>query len=364
MGVLAISPSYLSVTANSNAMQKFSTLVKTITYLFGAVTALVVIVFAGVFIYQDNPEVFIKKKLAETIQNWSPRDVELAITNGFGNTEVEYGYHLISDSPDFIGPGAEDPKMRYAGNNLACANCHLESGTKAGSASWIGITERFPQFSNRSNKESTLEERINGCMERSMDGRKLPADSREMKAILAFMNWLSEDVPEDRKDEFKGFPTIEIPAFAVNLETGAALYQVQCASCHGENGQGVQKNGDGNGYLYPPVWGEDSYNDGAGMHRVITAARFIKGNMPFGEATMENPKLTDEEAYHLAGYINSFERPEKKNKENDFPDRKMKPVSTSYGPWADDFPEDQHKYGPFTPIMDFYKKTYNLNKSK
>ncbi len=345
-------------------MNNFSTLVKSVTYLFGAVIALVVVVFIGVFIYHENPTLFIKEKIAETIQEWTPRDIDLVLAEGFDNSEVEYGYHLITDSPNFMGPGAEDPELRFAGNNLACANCHLEAGTKPGSASWIGITERFPQFSNRGNKESTLEDRINGCMERSMDGQKLPDDSREMKAILAYMGWLSDDVPEDRKDEYKGFPSIEIPAFPVNLETGAALYRVECASCHGIDGQGIKATGSANGYLYPPLWGEDSFNDGAGMHRVITAASFIKGNMPFGEATRENPKLTDEEAYHLAGYINSFSRPEKTNKDNDFPDRKLKPVSTPYGPWADDFSELQHKYGPFKPIMDFYKQKYNINKSQ
>ncbi|QED36608.1 c-type cytochrome [Antarcticibacterium arcticum] len=345
-------------------MNKFSSLVKSVTYLFGAVIALIMVVFIGVFIYRENPMLFIKNKVAETFEVWAPRDIELALATGFGNNEVEYGYHLITDSPNRMGPGAEDPKMRYAGNNLACANCHLEAATKPGSASWIGITERFPQFSNRSNKESTLEDRINGCMERSMDGQKLPDDSREMKAILAYMNWLSNDVPPERKDEYKGFPKINLPDVAVNLETGAALYRVECASCHGNNGEGIKKPGSPNGYLYPPLWGEDSFNDGAGMHRVITAASFIKGNMPFGEATLENPKLTDEEAYHLAGYINSFKRPQKRNKENDFPDRKLKPVSTPYGPWADDFTELQHKYGPFQPIMDFYKEKHNLNKTQ
>lgn len=345
-------------------MKNFSALVKSITHLFGAVIVLIVFVFISLFIYQDNPALFIKEKFAEIKQDWAPRDINLALAAGFDNSEVEYGYHLITDSPNLIGPGAEDSSLRYAGNNLACANCHLEAGTKPGSASWIGITERFPQFSKRSNKESTLEDRINGCMERSMDGQKLPDDSREMKGILAYMGWLSNDVPQDRQDEFKGFSTIILPDVAVNHETGASLYAVQCASCHGENGQGIKAAGSGNSYLYPPLWGEDSYNEGAGMHRVITAAAFIKGNMPFGEATLENPKLTDEEAYHLAGYINSFVRPQKTNKENDFPDRKLKPVSTPYGPWADDFSEIQHKYGPYKPIIDFYQEKYKINKSK
>jgi thiosulfate dehydrogenase len=116
-------------------------------------------------------------------------------------------------------------------------------------------------------------------------------------------------------------------------------------------------------YTYPPLWGPDSYNDGAGMHRVITAAQFIKGNMPLG-TTADEPLLTDEEAYDVAGYINSFARPEKANKMADFPDRTLKPMSTSYGPWADSFSADQHKFGPYGEIAAFYKAEYGLNKSK
>lgn len=288
-------------------MGKFSTLVKNLVNLFRAVITIVVAIFMGVLIFQSYPHLFIKESVANQILEWTPRDIDLALAEGFGDKEVEYGYHLVTDSPKLMGPGAEDPKMRFTGNNLACTNCHLDSGTKAGSASWVGITERFPQFSNRSNSESTLENRINGCMERSMNGEKLPEGSREMKSIIAYMEWLSEDIPEGRKLEYKGFLSIEIPDYAVDLKTGAALYRVECASCHGENGEGIKNTVSGDSfYLYPPLWGEDSYNDGAGMHRVITAANLIKGNMPFGEASRDNPKLSDEEAYHLAGYINSF----------------------------------------------------------
>jgi thiosulfate dehydrogenase len=131
-----------------------------------------------------------------------------------------------------------------------------------------------------------------------------------------------------------------------------------------ENGEGKKIKGTGfSGYLYPPIAGNDSFNDGAGMNRVITAAEFIKGNMPFG-ATYDAPLVTDEEAYHLAAYINTLERPVKAGKELDFPDKKLKPVSTPYGPWADDFSPEQHKFGPFTPIFDYYKKQFNLNKDK
>lgn len=99
------------------------------------------------------------------------------------------------------------------------------------------------------------------------------------------------------------------------------------------------------------------------MNRVLTAAQFIKGNMPFG-VSRDNPKLSDEEAIHVAAYIDSFDRPLKANVEEDFPDKKLKPVSTPYGPWADSFSAEQHKYGPFPPIIDYYQQTYAINKNK
>lgn len=263
-----------------------------------------------------------------------------------------------------MGPKAEDPDMHFAGNTLSCTNCHLDCGTRPGSASQVGVVERFPQFSGRGNRQGTIEDRINGCMQRSMNGDELPKNSREMEAIVAYMTWLSEDVPDDKKKLYEGFVELELPEEAVDLEFGKAIYRKECMVCHGENGQGVAAADPDKGWLYPPLWGQDSFNDGAGMHRVITAAQFIKGNMPFGVATWKEPKLTDEEAYHVAGYINSLTRPEKANKEADYPDRKRKPMSTPYGPWADNFSAEQHKYGPFPPIARFYKKKYGIKKTK
>ena len=110
-------------------------------------------------------------------------------------------------------------------------------------------------------------------------------------------------------------------------------------------------------------YGDNSYNNGAGMTRVITAAQFIKGNMPFG-TTYDAPVLTDEEAYDVAGFINSQNRPKKANPEKDFPDLKKKPVSTPYPPFADNFPIEQHQMGPFQPIMNYYKQKFKITKTK
>jgi thiosulfate dehydrogenase len=278
------------------------------------------------------------------------------------NKIIKRGYELFQNTSKYIGPSNIDKNNVYAGNNLSCNNCHLWAGTKPYAAPLIGIIQRFPQFRGRENKTGTIEERINGCMGRSMNGKMMPENSKEMKAMVAYLNWLGRFAPKDGKIKGQGFVKINIPDRVVNLENGAKIFKSNCIVCHGENGRGV-KSTEGHGYQYPPLWGDDSYNNGAGMTRVITAARFIKANMPFG-ATFENPVLSDEEAYDVAGYINQQLRPKKENRERDFPDLKKKPVSTPYPPYADAFSIRQHQLGPFKPIMEYYKNEYNIVKSK
>ncbi|MCX2679271.1 c-type cytochrome [Galbibacter sp. EGI 63066] len=290
-------------------------------------------------------------------------DYGVSNLKGFEKEEaITYGYELFKSTQKYLGPDSESEQMNFAGNRLSCNNCHLQMGTKPYAAPLIGIVQRFPQFRNRENKLGTLEERINGCMQRSMNGRVLPEDSKEMKAFIAYLEWLSRYAPDDGRIEGQGFVKIQIPNRPVNLKHGKEVFVNRCTECHGNNGQGKMGE-DGYLYQYPPLWGEDSYNNGAGMTRVITAANFIKANMPYG-TTYEAPVLTDEEAYDVAGFINQQNRPEKKNLDVDFPDLKKKPVSTPYGPYTDNFSEQEHQLGPFQPIMEYYKKEYNLIKNQ
>lgn len=345
-------------------MEHFAYLVRRLFWLFVTVLSLIIILFISLMTYRPKPSIStIRPLIAEKKVDWQPKDVLSYLEEGSMPPMVKAGFLLVAETPEHMGPRAQDPKKRLAGNNLSCTNCHLQYGTQAGSGSWVGVVDRFPQFRGRENVMGDLQDRINGCMERSMNGKKLPKDSAEMLAIVAYMEWLGEDMPKEKEGEYKGYPKIKIPEVKVDLEIGKGVYDKECVVCHGSDGQGIKKS-DAKGYLYPPLWGEDSFNNGAGMHRVITAAEFIKSNMPFGLATYENPKLTDEEAYHVAGFINSFDRPKKANTEADFPDKKLKPVSTSYGPWVDNFSPEQHKYGPFQPIMEYYKRNYNIKKSK
>ncbi len=277
------------------------------------------------------------------------------------NQQIKYGYELFTKTAQYIGPENGRNKA-YSGNNLACNNCHLDAGTKPYSGMLIGVINRFPQYRGREDKTGSIEERINGCMERSMNGEALAEDGKEMKAFVSYLKWLNRYAPEDGKVEGVGYTQIEIPSRPVDLKKGEKLFVAKCVACHGPEGKGVSLN-NLPGYLYPPLWGEDSYNNGAGMARVITAAQFMKTNMPFG-VSFENPLLTDEECYDIAGYINQQPRPVKKELEKDFPDLKRKPVSAPYPPYADTFSVKQHQIGPFQPIMDFYKEKYGITKTK
>jgi thiosulfate dehydrogenase len=322
-----------------------------------AVITLLLVLFVAVIFY---PEFFPEKVIDGP---WKPKSVLTDLKGEPKASLIKLGHEIITETPLLIGQLSKSQRKRFSGNNLTCQNCHLEAGTKPGAGSFVGVFNRFPQFRGRENGIGTLEQRVNGCMERSMDGVPLPENSLEMKAIIAYMKWLSDDIPEEELSKYKGYVAVNLPQEAAKPLLGKVTYEKHCTVCHGENGQGQRPNDKGL-YVYPPLWGKDTYNHGAGMHRVITAAQFIKGNMPYLEATWDNPVLTDEEAYHVAAYINSFDRPQKSNPENDFPDKQLKPVSTPYGPWTDNFSAEQHKYGPFQPMMVFYEERYGIKKSK
>ena len=261
---------------------------------------------------------------------------------------IRYGHELIAHTPQYLGPRAREPRLRLAGSSLACQNCHLQAGQKAFAAPYVGIWGIYPTYKGRENAISTLEERINGCMSRSLNGRPLPLSGREMKAMVLYMKWLGRRVPVGEKVKGQGFVKFTMPDRAADLGRGQLVFAGQCASCHGAGGQG-QRPGPGPQYQYPPLWGPDSYNDGAGMHRLQTAARFIKVNMPFG-ATAEHPLLSDAAAYDVAAYINSMPRPHMAHLDKDYPNLRKKPVDCPYPPYADQFSQRQHQFGPYAAM--------------
>ena len=199
----------------------------------------------------------------------------------------------------------------YVQAQINCTNCHLNAGTVQNAMPFVGVDDRYPKYRSRSGKEDTLAERINGCFQRSMNGRRLSENSPEMKAMIAYMEWLSMDV--DDGTTIKGIGLTKLDQLVPNIENGKLLFQVKCQLCHENDGSGlVAPNGS---RIYPPLWGENAYNVGAGMARLNTAAAFIKWNMPFGQGG----SLSDQEAYDIAAYFTTQERPDFLLKQEDWP---------------------------------------------
>jgi thiosulfate dehydrogenase len=266
---------------------------------------------------------------------------------------VRQGRDLITATYAHIGPEVPDAAKRFAGNNLACGNCHLEAGTKKFGLPIFGLFGEFPKYSARSGADISIEDRVNSCMTRSMNGRAMPNEAPEMAAIVAYIKFLSTGVPPGQ--ELPGLGAGKMPELdrAADPARGLPVYTRACAGCHGPDGLGVRRSLPtvDLGYMMPPVWGADSFNDGAGMARLINAANFVHFNMPHG-ADYLNPQLSVEEAWDAAAYVVSQPRPHKQDLARDYPDLLLKPVDTPYGPYADGFSEQQHKYGPFAPISE------------
>ena len=258
--------------------------------------------------------------------------------------ELNYGKELVANTAEYLGPKG---KVKAISNGMNCQNCHLQAGTAAFGNNYSAVAATYPKFRARSGTEEDIQKRINDCFERSLNGKPLARDSKEMKAMVAYINWVGKEVPKGEIPIGSGLYEVPLLDRAADPIKGKLVYEKQCASCHQTDGKGQAKP-DGTGYLYPPLWGEASYNHGAGLYRLSRFAGYVKANMPLG-ATFEQPILSDEESWDLAAYINSMERPTK-DLSQDWPDISKKPMDHPFGPFTDGFSEEQHKFGPFKPI--------------
>ncbi|WP_322098873.1 c-type cytochrome [Microvirga roseola] len=270
---------------------------------------------------------------------------------------VRRGRSLITATYAHIGPEVAAPDKRYAGNNLSCSNCHLWGGTKKFGLPIFGLANQFPQYSSRQDREISVEDRVNACMTRSMNGRALPDDALEMRAIVAYIDFLSSGLPPG--ETLPGYGAGSMPELsrAADPDRGKAVYAQACTICHGTDGSGIRRSLPTTdlGYMVPPLWGPDSFNTGAGMARLSVAANFIHFNMPHGTDYL-NPRLSVSDAWDVAAYMLAQPRPLMPGAEKDFPDLLLKPVDTPYGPYADGYSQEQHRYGPFAPIREAVDK--------
>jgi thiosulfate dehydrogenase len=237
--------------------------------------------------------------------NWYAVDIA-KLGKGTENDLIRYGRDLIVDTPRHIGKNATNPAMRYAGNDLACQNCHLNAGLQPFAAPFVSTFGTFPMLVD--DQVLTLTKRINGCMRRSLNGKDLPPESREMEALIAYFKYVGKGAPEGVRIVGMGLKPIAPPELPPDARRGETVYAKLCVTCHKEDGQGEPKTGAAVGYAIPPLWGDASFNGGAGMAMTAYAASYIRDNMPFG-ITYQTPVLTVQQAWDVAAFIISKPHP-------------------------------------------------------
>lgn len=302
-------------------------------YAAGAVAVLVVgtgLYAGGVFdywgmeAYSDRKMAALKRARADTAASAprAPNDVagdppraELTAPVAKAGTSAVFRPPLETEIPqgefgDVIRRGREifvdTPRAApaYVGNSLRCVSCHLDAGRMADSSPLWAAFVSYPAYRSKTKSVTTFQQRLQGCFEYSMNGRAPPLGAPELVALESYAYWLASGAPIDPKMAGRGYPPLAPPPQKADFARGEAVYTQNCALCHGADGAGQRTR---NGYaVFPALWGPDSFNWGAGMGRINNAAAFVKANMPLGLPGT----LTDQQAWDVALYMNSHERPQ------------------------------------------------------
>jgi thiosulfate dehydrogenase len=205
--------------------------------------------------------------------------------------KILYGYQIMLETKKHA--------PEYARNGLDCNCCHFNGGNTLGGKnrgiSLVGVTAMYPKYSKRDKKNISLFDRLNNCFKRSMNGNPLPVGCIEAEALEAYLAWISHEVMDAPSLPWLGLDPIPSNHFP-DIENGQKVYVHYCQICHGTDGEGSQ--------IAPPVWGPNSFNDGAGMNTMPMLSTFVWLNMPHGQ-----PVLTPEEALDVAAYVISKPRP-------------------------------------------------------
>ena len=284
----------------------------------------------------------------ETDRFWLAPDPE-SIKGSALQSQILYGRDLIVNTAKYLGPKGS---VAQISNGMNCQNCHLDAGTKIFGNNYGSVASIYPKFRARSGSVENIYKRVNDCFERSLNGMPLDTMSLEMQAIKMYIMFLGSNVEKGTVVKGSGLKDMPFLDRAADPVIGKKIYMEKCASCHVKDGSGI-KAGDGVVYTYPPLWGQHSYNDAAGLYRLSNFAKYVKYNMPLG-ATYEAPQLTDQEAWDIAAFVNTQVRPHK-DTPDDWPDISKKPIDHPVGPYSDSFDAIQHKLGPFKPIADARK---------
>ena len=300
------------------------------------------------FIQIDGADKTSNKIPIKQSASWSPPDsVKIPMTDD--GDLIRYGQELVSKTSMYLGPRGS---VVHVTNGMNCQNCHLKAGKKPFGNNYSAVASTYPKFRARSGSIESIEKRVNDCIERSLNGQRLDEGSREMQGFVAYIRWLGKDVQPGVTPEGAGIFNLPLLERAASPLAGKKVYQRDCQRCHGENGEGIRINEFA--WRYPPVWGEESFNAGAGLFRLSRMAGYVKMNMP-QDISGDKPLLTVEEAWDVSAFINSMPRP-RGDFSRDWPDISTKPFDHPFGPFTDKFPAEQHKYGPFEPIKFGEKK--------
>lgn len=198
-----------------------------------------------------------------------------------------------------------DSLPSHVGSSLRCFSCHLDEGRRTSGLPLVGSYTHYPQFRLRRARVDLIEDRVNDCFLRSLNGRALPPDGADMRDIVTFLAWMSRGVAVG--DSVKSQSVPALATLTADTARGAQTYVESCAHCHGAAGEGAG--------VVPPLWGPKSYNIGAGMARYRTTALFVLHNMPYDRPNT----LTPQQALDVSRYINTRPRPDFAGKENDYP---------------------------------------------
>jgi thiosulfate dehydrogenase len=238
--------------------------------------------------------------------------------------EIRWGYRIFTNTP------GEAPRLTPS--KVSCSNCHLNAGQREKALPVVGVAGLFPEYNRRAGRLITLVDRIVDCFLRSENATGLadadalpsPAD-KEVLAISAYLAWLSRGSEVGRSPSWRNQNAIPtkglIPVEKLDLRKGEALFVERCSSCHGADGQGVAVGDKKPG----PLWGPESWNDGAGAARIYTLAGIIRFMMPY----LDPGSLTDEEAQQISAFINSKPRPSYPFKDRDYRTEPL-PVDSVY----------------------------------
>lgn len=329
-----------------------------------SVTLLVMLLILNYFIFgvrniNSSESVATKKAYVKPDSNFThlwtaPSDWRMIRLTPEEQQKIKYGRELIAHTAEYLGPNGS---VKQISNGMNCQNCHLQAGTQPWGNNYFAVQATYPKFRERSGTKENQIKRVNDCFERSLNGVELDSTSKEMTSILAYIKWLGTDVVKKKTPRGSGIFKIKGLKRASDPEKGRFVYEQKCLSCHQADGEGVLAENK-KSYTYPPLWGKNSYNIGAGLYRISNLAGYAKYNMPLG-VTYEKPQLTDEEAWDVAAFINSQPRPQK-DLSKDWPNLAGKPFDHPFGPYADPFSEKQHKYGPYKPIKEWKEKHKNV----